>query len=253
MFGRDLEKLYGDRILTYYMHQISEHLADYVEKWGTLWANWAFGFESYNCFLARFIHGTKNVGKELVTNIRVHEGYTVLKNKFRQPISIEELDFSFEMLGRPTDLRSNSKLLSEIQLDRLRSMETVSNTCSSTLIYKRVEINGISYTSKLHKELKTDTSYVDIQLKKNPRHIYGVILLYVNKGDADFILLKKLKIKHGEMIRHDATGAVVEHILPFEESEDDIFINKEEIREINPVTRVKNYICKMPNHLRKIL
>ncbi|KAJ8669163.1 hypothetical protein QAD02_000422 [Eretmocerus hayati] len=98
LFGRDLEKLYGDRILTYYMHQIAKHLADYVEKWGPLWANSAFGFESYNSFLTRYIHGTNSVGQELVNNIQVHEGYTVLKNQFKPPISIEELEFSFQML-----------------------------------------------------------------------------------------------------------------------------------------------------------
>ncbi|KAJ8682445.1 hypothetical protein QAD02_018237 [Eretmocerus hayati] len=106
MFGRDIESLYGDRLLTYYMHQLTKHLADYVEKWGPAWANSAFPYESFNSFLASFIHGTNNVNQELVNNIRIYEGHLALKSKFVEPVLPKELEFRFKMLGRPIDLEA---------------------------------------------------------------------------------------------------------------------------------------------------
>ncbi|KAJ8668513.1 hypothetical protein QAD02_010176 [Eretmocerus hayati] len=49
IFVRDIASLYGDRMLTYNVHQLL-HLVLYVLRWGPMWATSAFGFESYNSF-----------------------------------------------------------------------------------------------------------------------------------------------------------------------------------------------------------
>ncbi|KAJ8669435.1 hypothetical protein QAD02_000694 [Eretmocerus hayati] len=248
LFGRDLDSLYGDRILTYYMHQLSKHLADYVEKWGPAWANSAFPYESFNAFLARFIHGTKNVNQELVNNIQIYEGHLALKSKFVDPVTPKKLEFRFKMLGRPIDVSRITDVTSVF----LQKIIKLPPTPNNVRIHSRAEINGIKYDSKLHKILKTDTSHVHI-VKKDREELYGIVESFINRDEDNFVHLRVLKIKHDEMIIHKASQAVVSHILPFEESPSEGLLDVTEISTINPLIKVGKFICKMPNHLRKVL
>ncbi|KAJ8682535.1 hypothetical protein QAD02_018327 [Eretmocerus hayati] len=79
IFVRDIKNLYDDRMLTYNMHQLL-HLVLYVIRWGPMWATSAFGFESFNSFLSRCLHGKKDVAKELVNTIQIYNGKKNLRN-----------------------------------------------------------------------------------------------------------------------------------------------------------------------------
>lgn len=80
LFVKQFEKLYGDRELTYNTHQLL-HLALCVERWGPLWATSAFPFENYNGFIAKFVHGNKHLGQEIVNNLIIAQGVHILKNR----------------------------------------------------------------------------------------------------------------------------------------------------------------------------
>ncbi|KAJ8669494.1 hypothetical protein QAD02_000753 [Eretmocerus hayati] len=104
MFGRDIGKLYGDRMYVPNIHQTTKHLADYVERWGPLWANSGFPFESFIGFLARFLHGTNDIAQELFENIRIYQGFLALENEIIGPKLVEDLESSFVELGLPVEL-----------------------------------------------------------------------------------------------------------------------------------------------------
>ncbi|KAK3925992.1 3-oxosteroid 1-dehydrogenase [Frankliniella fusca] len=78
VFCRTFAVLYKHDYYTYYMHQLC-HLALTVQRHGPLHCNSAFMFESFNGTLAKFIHGTKNQGKELVNNIRIAFGVEAVR------------------------------------------------------------------------------------------------------------------------------------------------------------------------------
>lgn len=48
------------------VHNAGQHLADYAEGWGPLWAWSTFGFEDMNGTLMDFAHGTGNVCRQLI-------------------------------------------------------------------------------------------------------------------------------------------------------------------------------------------
>lgn len=51
---------------------------------GPLWATSAFSFESHNGFLAKIVHGTKNMGQEMMNNLKFVEGANIIKTKVKR-------------------------------------------------------------------------------------------------------------------------------------------------------------------------
>ena len=87
-FTKDFCKRISNTSMTYNVHQLL-HLYTYVKRWGPLWANSAFPFESHNGFLTKTSHGTKNLRREIINNLKISEGANILRNIFKErPLSI---------------------------------------------------------------------------------------------------------------------------------------------------------------------
>lgn len=241
LFVRDIANLYKDRMLVYNVHQLL-HLSLYVSRWGPLWATSAFPFENYNGFLANSLHGTHNVKQELINSVKMYEGYLILKNKIVdiQPIRVEE---SMKVLGQKIKSFKNIN----VQL-----FERLGHNINELQIYSRVFMKGIIYTSQLHKTLKTNTYTVNIEFNDNT-NMYGFVKFYFVKSSIIYIYLQPLHILHTSIIYHKESGAILDHILPFKETDIPHIIDSRLILHMSIVTQVNNYICKSPNLLRKVL
>lgn len=69
-FVREIGPLYDWSYYTYNVHNLL-HLALYVKRWGPFWVTSTFPFEDFNRVLASCLRGTKNLGKELINNIKI--------------------------------------------------------------------------------------------------------------------------------------------------------------------------------------
>ncbi|XP_067212192.1 uncharacterized protein [Linepithema humile] len=67
-FVSEFEALYGEAELTYNLHQLL-HVTLNAQRWGPVWSNSAFIFESFIGTLAKMIHGPKHIGKELINKL----------------------------------------------------------------------------------------------------------------------------------------------------------------------------------------
>lgn len=70
--------LIGDGSCGLNVHNTGAHLADYVEGWGPLWAWSTFGFEDMNGTIMDLTHGTGNVCRQVLIQLKV---LNWLKNK----------------------------------------------------------------------------------------------------------------------------------------------------------------------------
>jgi len=76
----EFEALYGETELTYNLHQVL-HVILNVQRWGPIWSNSAYMFESFIGTLAKMIHGPKHIEKEVVNKLRIIQGLQVMSIK----------------------------------------------------------------------------------------------------------------------------------------------------------------------------
>lgn len=137
-FVKEIKKLYGDRILTYNIHQLL-HLPLVVKRWGPLFANSAFPFENYNGLLAHNIHGTKHIGQEIMNNLRIFQGINILKTR---TINENITSLNNNKISQPIG-KNISINLNDIEEKLLTSSIYKS---SDFLFYSRAKINNGIYT-----------------------------------------------------------------------------------------------------------
>lgn len=74
-------KLYPETLCTMNVHSLI-HLCDFVNRWGPLWCYSAFGFESFNGYLKRHCHGTRNVLPQIINAVRLRQKLPLLQQKY---------------------------------------------------------------------------------------------------------------------------------------------------------------------------
>ena len=99
IFVRDIGKVYGDKQYTYNVHQLI-HLVMHTRRWGGLWSNSAFGFESFNGIISKMIHGSKNEGRELLNQLYLAQGAQMLRNKIIGDAERSRIRGSVQVLGK---------------------------------------------------------------------------------------------------------------------------------------------------------
>ncbi|XP_057318048.1 uncharacterized protein LOC130663030 isoform X1 [Microplitis mediator] len=242
LFVRDIGTLYTDEAYSYNVHQLL-HLVLCVMRWGPLDASSAFCFENYNNFLANCVHGTKQLGIEMVNNLRLAQ-------------AVQNLKKQCELSNDSLNTAGNNKFLNEIKSDdpiiageKLFLMSKGLHVENLT-IFQRSEINNEIYTSLIYKDVKTNSFAVEIQT--NYGVYYGNIKYYLKNGNDLTLVLALFTVLHNKMFIHEETNTVVSHILPVQEENRDILIKLTEINFICHLIKVRNFVCKRPYLLKKI-
>lgn len=252
LFVSLIEKLYGDRQLTYNVHMLL-HLKLCVKRWGPLWAWSAFPFENFNGFLSRIVHSSKHIGQELVNNIIIAQGIQVLKNKVtKHALSPESIQNC--IIGKPLKIVLNE---TEIRSEFLTSVGTVDQLIqiegNDVLIYGRAKIFSEIYTSERYTLLKTNSYNVEFKIKNAESKQYGSIRLFFTKLDNVFFMFRPLTVIHKNMFYHRDTKTKVNHILPIKEENYFYIVQIKDIDYMYKLVRVGNYICKTPHSMKTIM
>lgn len=243
-FVKETQTLYGDRAMTYNMHQLT-HLVLVVKRWGPLWATSAFPFENFNGFLASSAHYTKHLDQEMVNNLTIAQGLQVLRNKIYDSDDFQLSDTTSCTLGncitseKICDSDKNLLITHHIDINDVK-------------FFSRAKINNNMYTSELYKNIKTNSYTVTLENNDNSVS-YGFIKCFIEIENQLYIILQDFDIQHSKMFVHEGTQSIVEHILPVQKSARIQLIKVNNIKSISHVIRVKDYICKRPNLFKKNL
>ncbi|XP_062519358.1 uncharacterized protein LOC134194453 isoform X2 [Corticium candelabrum] len=84
------ELLYGITACTMKVHLL-QHLADCVEKWGSLWAYSTFWFESLNGILRRYVHGTRFVSNQIASAVTAIKAIPAMLPSIQQHMNQPEV------------------------------------------------------------------------------------------------------------------------------------------------------------------
>ncbi|KAK3919934.1 Pyrimidine monooxygenase RutA [Frankliniella fusca] len=263
VFCRSFPVLYKQEFYTYYVHQLC-HLPLTVQRHGPLHCNSAFMFESFNGTLAKFIHGTKNQGKELVNNIRIAFGVEALRARTlycsttNQPLTVElrneirNFNFSEEDVNLLHSLKTPVKPFYRAIIRR------ESFTCSLYTRQKKRNNFTICYSSSssggkaYRRVLRTKSDLSDLVERRAYRsdfvlrtRRYGEIKYFCSSDDRHLAIVERLDLDHCNTFLHEDSGVVIKHIIPIKLSTVTEIIQLDQI--LCKVIRVKNFICLRPN------
>lgn len=185
LFVSGTEKLYGDCYLRYNIHNFL-HLTLCVLRWGPLKDISTFEFENKNGYLARIIHGTKNIGQEMVNVLLIVQGADILRIKVNK--------------NRPATTSTNNKcqVLGKKLAYKPQGQEEVFlkekvATFKSAKIHSRACIKGEIYTSEIHKQNKTNSFNIYVHFQ-NGQRMFASIRYFLDIDNQIFVLLRKLHV-----------------------------------------------------------
>lgn len=243
LFVRETATLYGDRHLTYNMHQLL-HLALYVKRWGPLWATSAFPFENCNGILAKMAHETKHIGQEIANIVSVIISVHTLRYKVYGNNIHNIKTHANDVIGSAVNVPFNS-IEKELLISTGINIDNVH-------FFSRAIISDDIYTSLSYKTQTKNNNYtVQIILKDNSI-FYGSIKVFYKNDNKLFLILQRFAIIYSKCFFHKETKTKVKHILPIKHDKS-LIVDIDNINSICYVIRVANYLCNRPNLLRKVM
>lgn len=234
MFCREFPKLYDPKFYTYYFHNLL-HLHLVVERFGPLWSSSAFQFESFNGTLAKFIHGSKNQGQELINNLKLAFGVEVLSAR------VSQAAFASGMPVAEFRNKIKSFKFSAAQ----RQVLIANNITGQIFVFYRARVHRDIFTSVVYVRQKRRNNYTVCYKNSEDQKCYGEIQCFCECNDKKIALLSRFGIDHQRVFRHIATGTVISHIIPIKQTETIDLIALQSI--LFKVIRVGDFVCLRPN------
>jgi len=189
-FVSEFTTLYGETELTYNLHQLL-HVTLNVQRWGPVWSNSAFAFESFIGTLAKMIHGPKHIGKELINKLQITQGLQILSNK-------KEIQ---------TNLTSDSYLGKSIQSFKFTEHERYLLDSADILVtninvFARAKIKDQIYTSLLYKKINTISYCVRCRVAEN-FVVFGSIKCFLTSPEHGILfILEPFEIDQARIMFH---------------------------------------------------
>lgn len=234
LFVKEISSIYSNRELSYNTHQLL-HLGLVVRRWGPLWATSAFAFENQNGLIAKSVHGTRNLKIEIINNVKIAQGATIMKNRLNsRKTNLVKL---IEVLGK------NKKMYANSSQQTLLISKGINLTTS--LVYDRANIRNVLFTSTLYKETKSNN--YTVQIKCNDSVKYAIINCFIKNNASYFLLIQYLHLSSSNSFIHTNTNTPVKHIMPFKLTNSFNLLEINEIRNIKHVIQVGNYLVKILN------
>ncbi|KAK3929712.1 Lysine-rich arabinogalactan protein 18 [Frankliniella fusca] len=240
LFVRDIGALYGANCYTYNMHNLI-HLTTQVRRWGPLWATSAFLFESCNGYLGKHVHGTKNLGQELINNIKNSQSVPVLENIVNSSdggYNFKSSHLNCQLLGKPLQ----RDILTHDELTAIDSFRDI----GIYVLYQRAKVLYDNYTSRIYDNNRKRANSFVLFTGENGKQKYGQVIIFVKSGQSLLLCLVRVyKILQKNLLFHKDTRYVIRHLLPVQETDDLIMIPVENL--MRKVLKVGMYVGFRPN------
>ncbi len=185
-----IPQLYGKRLCTANMHSLI-HLVKFVTLWGPLWTHSTFCFENANGLLKRHIHGTRNILLQAVFMMKLKQYFSLQSSGCHS--------------NNSTKLAANMFVVGKICKTKLTDINAETLGLSVSLVFGRVKLNGILYTSK-HSEKKGASRNSSVMCFKNHDSsiAFGEILLF-SLSKPPIALIKKFTVVNDNILEGDDT------------------------------------------------
>jgi len=197
-FYHNFQNLYGLECCTLNVHNVGAHLADFVDKWGPLWAWSCFPFEDSNAAILQAVNGTGDVTKqyihtkhlEMKLNAMDISNYTENSNEksflrqMRQKSRCWTSMKSMKNCNVAGKLVSLSKELTPN--DFLKSINT--EKLSEVRKCLRIELHGQKYYSEEYSRMKKRVCFFVVN---KLGEIFAIRYFVVNKVKEVFAVAKK--------------------------------------------------------------
>ncbi len=236
-FVGDFERLYGTMKMVYNVHQLS-HLVDSVKETGPLWATSTFHFESNNGKLISFVHGTKDVVKQIFTKYSLSE---TLKEE-KTPTILKYLN----LINCKTHFKSFKRIENTILAGKgnifeanEKEIELLGNN-QEWLCHKKM-IHSNEYYSYENSSIQTNDSFVKLNSGE-----FGVIVKIVSKGQSAAIIMRQLNVLPDPILN-------CYHLKSYVISDHYKLVNVKNIVQkcICIKTKKFSYISEFPNKIQK--
>lgn len=241
LFTLEFGILYGNRQLTSNVHQLI-HLALCVRMFGPLHCFSAFSLEDLNGLIARTTHGSKEVDMEIVNNIKICQGITILRNIVSRDSdgpNFSDAHSSGEFLGKILNV-----MLSPDDLQMLQDNEPT--------VYSRAKLGYDEYTSVRHKPLATENFH--IMWEENGQKKFGSILYFAQTKADKYVVIRVLPVNHTKVFCHYETMICIENFVPVEFSDTIVAVPFTQIVPcITKVGKIGCYMYKRPNRYRYVM
>ena len=231
LFVKNIKSLYHEKFLTYTIHQIT-HLPLFAQRWGNILSSSAFLYEDFNGFLSSLVHGSKNIQPEISKNLNLYNGYKALQDNIKE----SEKNLNVLVFDRQCDILFDDEELNlfdkyNLQLDDLK-------------IYSRSKIKSVIYTSKMYKQLSTNSYTVEITLKSK-KIVYGEIKYFFSHKNENFMMINPFSIESSKII-YTPLKLKIDSIIPVKETALPMIVNCSKIQYMQHLVRVLNYARKIP-------
>lgn len=212
-------------------------------------------FENMNGCISSLVHGTKNLGVEIVKNINIAIGAKFLKShilKTKIPLEKNLHDQSplESMLeGQKIKLKVILKILDANKIKH--SIGSAGLEFDSVLFYKKARILKKKFTSEIYKENKTNSCSVEITTHDDV-NLLGSIVCFIEFNQSFYVILRPMSVSHNKMFLNPDSNSIVNHILPVVEDIGDNFplINFDNIKCVEKLFNVwSQYFCRRPNYI----
>ncbi|KAE8741323.1 hypothetical protein FOCC_FOCC013144 [Frankliniella occidentalis] len=240
-FVEEAQNLYGKQVMTYNVHGLL-HMSLMVKRWGGLWANSTFLFESFNAVIVRNLHGTIHISEEFANVFERHVANATLKNLLL--IDDEEGRSAPTVKGKVF----NSDL-SEQELDLLHQHFPTAQ--QRVPLYNRVQMGNTIFTSLSYLAEKATNNKI-VCFKWNERTLFGVLKYFYKSGENNIVaFVNVLGVDNSLRFQHLVTKLFVTHIIPVFDTEEICVIPLENV--ICKLMKVGQYVCIPPNSFERNL
>jgi hypothetical protein len=197
MFVKGVENLYGLNHCSYNVHQLV-HLPRSVERWGPLWATSAFVFETGNGSLLNLVHGTQNVGMQLVNTIQLINGLNLLDKKMPSTF-----DRQIQTCVLGTSCKVNISAYERLAIQNLLGIDI---STVPLLVYKRCCIKGGSYKSMVYKrDSRRNTYTISYQNPVGAGKMFGAIKFFVSVLNKIVCIVKHFNVGNNMFVHRETT------------------------------------------------
>ena len=240
LYVSDFKKLYGSRELSHNVHQLI-HVGLCVRRFGPLHCFSAFPFEDLNGLIARTTHGTNNVDKEIVTNIKICQGINILQNVVEgcDGLELRSRYSDGEFLGRPVSISTPNELLPFLTENEIPK------------IYSRAKLGYDIFSSEVHKTLSSQNFHV--MWTEGVVVRYGSIKYFSETRNNNYVVLQSFTVNQAKVIFNCETLKTIENIVPVETSNIYVTTFSDIVPSIVKVGKIGSYIYKRPNLYRYVL
>lgn len=243
LFVNQFMSLYGDRALTYNVHQLC-HIADCVRMYGPLFCFSAFMYEDLNGMISKTTHGTTHVDAEIVKNIKICQGILMLENIVRGHHGLNIPHQSYASEGEFLGSELSRALLSSEDLTVLPD--------SNPIIYARAKLGYDNFTSEIYKALNSE----DFNIMWNDQGVtkYGCIKYFAKCRADNFVVIRLFTVDHTSVFYHKNTLRCIEQFIPVEVSNCFVAVRFSDlVPNVVKVGKIGRYIYVRPHLYRFVL